>query len=52
MRDKMLPKDSQLFQRVEEVVHYIWDPIGISAMPQARDEYYGYMTAIYGRYTL
>jgi hypothetical protein len=31
------------------VVHYIWDPIGISESPQARDEYQGYLTAIFGR---
>ena len=45
----MLPKDAELYRRVEEVVHYIWDPIGINCFPEARDEYYSYMTAIYGR---
>ena len=45
----MLAKDKLLYQRIEEVVHYIWDPIGISEHPEARDEYHSYMTAIYGR---
>ena len=49
MTEKMLPKDAQLYRRIEEAVHYIWDPIGISAIPQARDEYSSYVTAIYGR---
>jgi hypothetical protein len=49
MSQNMLPADAELFRRIEEVVHYIWDPIGISGQPQARDEYSNYMTAIFGR---
>jgi len=49
MNDEILPKDAELYRRVEEIVHYLWDPIGVGGIPQARDEYYGYMTAIYGR---
>ncbi|MDH5543944.1 MAG: hypothetical protein OEZ43_00030 [Gammaproteobacteria bacterium] len=49
MSDKMLPQDAELFRRVEEIVHYVWDPIGVRGIPEARDEYYSYMTAIYGR---
>ena len=49
MNQKILPSDAELYRRIEEVVHYIWDPIGISAHPQARDEYIGYMTGIFGR---
>ncbi len=45
----MLPKDAELYQRVEEVVHYLWDPIGVCNIPQARDEYHSYMTAIFSR---
>ena len=28
--------------RIDEVLHYIWDPIGISDTPEARDEYSSY----------
>jgi len=49
MAQKMLPSDAELYRRIEEIVHYIWDPIGISGIPQARDEYNSYMTAIFGR---
>jgi len=45
----MLRSDADLYRRIEEVVHYIWDPIGVSGIPQARDEYNSYMTAIFGR---
>ncbi|CAA0103323.1 Uncharacterised protein [Halioglobus japonicus] len=45
----MLPADAELYRRVEEIVHYIWDPIGVAGCPHARDEYYSYMTAIFGR---
>ncbi len=45
----MLPKDAELYQRVEEVVHYLWDPIGVCNIPQVRDEYHSYMTAIFSR---
>ena len=49
MNQKMLPNDAELYRRVEEVVYYIWDPIGVCEIPQARDEYNGYMMAIFGR---
>lgn len=34
--------DIELLLRVDEVLHYLWDPIGISGVPQARDEYSTY----------
>jgi len=48
MSNKLQPKDAELFRRIDEVVHYLWDPIGISEHPEARDEYHSYLTAIYG----
>lgn len=44
---KSMPEDDELFKRIDEVVHYLWDPIGISEIPQARDEYHSYLAAIY-----
>lgn len=35
-----------LRQAVSEVLHYIWDPIGVAGVPQARDEYDGYVDHI------
>lgn len=31
---------------VGEVLHYIWDPIGVSGSVQARDEYDGYVDRV------
>jgi len=38
----------ELSRRVGEILHYIWDPIGISEIPEARDEYDGYLGDITG----
>ena len=43
-----MPKDAELYRRIEEVVHYVWDPIGICQNPQARNEHSGYVRSIYG----
>lgn len=45
----LMPKDKELYQRLDEVIHYIWDPIGISHFPEARDEYHTYLPEIYAR---
>lgn len=47
MGQKLSPLDEKLYFRVDEVLHYIWDPIGISGVPQARDEYHGYTPAVF-----
>lgn len=39
-------KQKELYQRIDEVIHYIWDPIGINGAPKARDEYYSYLPEI------
>jgi len=36
-------KEIELYQRLDEVIHYLWDPIGVSHAPEARDEYYSYL---------
>jgi hypothetical protein len=47
MGTKLGLKDEELYRRVDEVLHYIWDPIGVSSVPQARDEYYTYLPAVF-----
>jgi hypothetical protein len=37
-----------LYRAVDEVLHYLWDPIGINSVPQARDEYHGYLPKVFG----
>ena len=44
----LLSQEEQvLYRAVDEVLHYIWDPIGIAAFPQARDEYYSYLPQVF-----
>jgi hypothetical protein len=31
---------------VDEVLHYMWDPIGIAGTPEARNEYRGYVAKV------
>ncbi len=42
MSRKLIPFERELGERVDEVLHYVWDPIGVAAAPAARDEYSGY----------
>ncbi len=42
MDERFSKTDRELFDRIGEVLHYIWDPIGVSCEPNARDEYSNY----------
>ena len=39
-------KSDELHKRVDEVLFYIWDPIGVSPNPDARGEYSSYVQKI------
>ena len=39
--------EKELQMRVNEVLHYIWDPIGVRGEPRARDEYDSYVPEVY-----
>jgi len=47
MGQKLSHQDSELYARVDEVLHYIWDPIGICDEPYARDEYRTYLQRVF-----
>jgi hypothetical protein len=47
MGKKLSPPDEELYRRTDEVLHYIWDPIGVSEAPTARDEYYSYLPQVF-----
>jgi len=47
MGQKLSPNDTELYRRVDEVLFYIWDPIGVAKMPAARDEYHSYLPAVF-----
>jgi len=46
MTQKSKDYELKLYTVVDEVLHYIWDPIGISGIPEARDEYYSYIPLV------
>jgi hypothetical protein len=43
MRDETLDVYARVHNRVDEIMHYIWDPIGVAGKPGARDEYDSYV---------
>ena len=47
MNPKASPVDEELLQRVDEVLHYLWDPIGVRGVPEARDEYRTYTPQVF-----
>ena len=40
--------ENELEKRVDEVLFYIWDPIGIKDEPYARSEYHSYVMSVLG----
>ena len=44
---KLPEKENELYQRADEILHYIWDPIGVAGEPGARDEYYSYLPHVF-----
>lgn len=48
MGTKLLPKDLELYNFIDEVLYYKWDPIGISDDPDApRSEYLSYLPCVF-----
>jgi len=47
MGQKLKKDEKELYKRIDEVLHYIWDPIGICGVPEARDEYYSYIPEVF-----
>ena len=48
MGTNLSPLDDALYRGTDEVLHYKWDPIGISDFPEARDEYHQYLPQVFG----
>jgi hypothetical protein len=47
MGTKLSSADEELYRRTDEVLHYVWDPLGVAEAPSARDEYYGYLQQVF-----
>ena len=41
-------KKLQIYKQFDEVLHYLWDPIGVAEYPEARDEYESCVPQVYG----
>ncbi len=40
-------KEAELFRRIDEVLFYLWDPIGVSTDISPRDEYRSYLPKVF-----
>jgi len=49
MKNKLTEQEKKLYRQVDEVLHYMWDPIGVRGIAQARDEYYSYLPQVFSR---
>ena len=47
MGQKRPPKQMSLYRRVDEVLTYVWDPIAVREVPEARDEYRAYLPQVF-----
>ncbi|UPW17088.1 hypothetical protein M0C34_12600 [Agarivorans sp. TSD2052] len=47
MRKKLPPDQLELYKRIDEILFYKWDPIGISDGDWARDEYQSYLLRVF-----
>jgi len=47
MSRRLSSQQEELICRVDEVLFYIWDPIGVKDVPEARDEYENYASHVF-----
>ena len=49
MTARLRERVKALQRPVGEILHHVWDPIGVAGFPQARDEYDSYVAQVVGR---
>lgn len=47
MGEQLSPEQTELYRRVDEVLHYLWDPIGVYGIPEGRDDYNSYLPHVF-----
>ena len=47
MGNRLSADDARLYRLCDEALYYLWDPIGVTGSPHARDEYYGYLPQVF-----
>jgi len=46
MGRKLSAYEKDVFRYCNEILHYVWDPIGVAGSPYARDEYDSYVPGV------
>jgi len=49
MGKKLEPKQMELYKFIDEILFSEWDPIGVSDMPEVRDEYYSCLPQVFSK---
>ena len=47
MGRKLPPQEMKFYRQTDEILHYMWDPIGVAGIAQARDEYQSYLPQVF-----
>ncbi|MBA6384554.1 hypothetical protein H4J45_18520 [Colwellia sp. BRX10-6] len=47
MNNQLSTSEKGLYRRVDEILFYLWDPIGVCDIPMARDEYQSYLPKVF-----
>ena len=47
MGKKLPPQEMKLYRQTDEILHYMWDPIEVAGIAQARDEYHSYLPQVF-----
>jgi hypothetical protein len=47
MGQNLPPQEMKLYRQTDEILHYMWDPIGVAGIAQARDEYHSYLPQVF-----
>jgi hypothetical protein len=47
MSPKLPPKKAALYDRIDEILWFDWDPIGCNEYEAARDEYHSYLPQVF-----
>ena len=47
MADIDIDKIAEIHRQIDSVLLHDWDPIGVSGIPEAQDEYRGYVRGVY-----
>ncbi|WP_077343617.1 hypothetical protein [Pseudocolwellia agarivorans] len=47
MNNRLSTSEKGLYRRVDEILFYLWDPIGVCDIPMARDEYQSYLPQVF-----